>query len=164
MAAIAGSPEHTRFSAGDRGRGTSPSARGAIAGQALLSLSSKASLRPGSGQEVIKRMSRPSADQRRALETAVIAEFQSLPACRGVTLLPVTDPMGIKVSPEAKALWYVAEHMELGYDLHLDPTGQTFSVVWLGDFKGVEIRASSPRELVQHVCTLAKGQGGTVIR
>jgi hypothetical protein len=101
--------------------------------------------------------SRPSPDQRAAFERAVIAEFQALPTCQGITLRPVTD---------VGSLLYVdgAELLELGYDLHLNRDSQSFSVVWLGDFKGVEIRAASARELVQRVCTLAKGQGGTVIQ
>jgi hypothetical protein len=103
-------------------------------------------------------MSRPSKGQRAAFETAVAAEFQALPACRGITLRPATDLGDLLHTIEG------AELLELGYDLHLNRDSQSFSVIWLGDFKGVEIRATSAREMMQHVCSLAKGQGGAVIQ
>jgi hypothetical protein len=103
-------------------------------------------------------MSRPSKDQRAAFIKAVAGEFQALPACRGITLRVVPDVGDLLHTIEG------AELLELGYDLHLNRDSQSFSIVWLGDLKGVEVRATSAREMMQHVCSLAKGQGGTVIQ
>jgi hypothetical protein len=107
--------------------------------------------------------SRPSKNDRVAFERAFAAEFQALPACRGITLLPVPIEKVENVVVNG-VFWENAEQFYPWYSLILNRDGRSFITLWGGDYKGANVDATSAREMVQHVCSIAQGKGGKVVQ
>ncbi len=107
--------------------------------------------------------SRPSKNERVAFEKAFAAEFQALPACHGITLLPVPIEKVDTVVVNG-VFWENAEQFHPWYSLILNRDGRSFTTSWGGDYKDANVDATSAREMVQHVCSIAQGKGGEVIQ
>jgi hypothetical protein len=145
---------------------------GAITGKEDLECESQASIAKGEawtaglvardpGSLLCK--SRPSKNERVAFEKAFVAEFQALPACRGITLLPVPIEKVDTVVVNG-VFWENAEQFHPWYALVLNRDGRSFTTLWGGDYKDANVDATSAREMVQHVCSIAQGKGGKVIQ
>jgi hypothetical protein len=145
---------------------------GAVTGKEDLECESQASIAKGEAWTagLVARdpgsllcQSRPSKNERVAFEKAFVAEFQALPACRGITLLPVPIEKVDTVVVNG-VFWENAEQFHPWYALVLNRDGRSFTTLWGGDYKDANVDATSAREMVQHVCSIAQGKGGKVIQ